>query len=341
MELPIIKDELGPMRKEGTAAGPVERKSRARGFLFAVASLLILGGLAIGAYSLLMGSPFSPHLTVNSLPNVEGLDTVEASEILNEQGFQVKVMLVKSDDLEGVVLLMDPKGGTPLSAGSEVVLQVATPRIIPEVVKLQEEQAKEVLTQEGFKRIDYIKEKSDEPKGRVLAVEPKEGMEAKAATLITVTVATPYVVPDVIGLDLASAVLLLSKESFQAAQISIYSDEPEGTIVDCDPVAGTELKSRSIVTIFIAKSREAELVAATQNYLATSEGFEVGGTTYELVQPEEGFYEVLYLGSNVTEATVIVIGVTTLPDGEVVHGVPKERTVTFYWNDDNTLASLE
>ncbi|MCL1796851.1 MAG: PASTA domain-containing protein [Eggerthellaceae bacterium] len=320
---------------------PEETEKKGRGKLIAIliAATLALAGIGIGGYLFMGGSLPQFWLgSAHALPDVVGMNKDAATELLLAQDFDVKIMEVKSDDVPGIVLLMDPRAGRRLSPGSEVVLQVATPRIIPDIIGKTEEEATDALTKEGFTKIRTVKEKSNEEEGTVLSVDPSAGMVAKASMTITMVIAEPYTVPDVVGMDVDDAVALMQEEGYEVSRVEVYSDLPEGTVVSTDPEAGAQLNSGSTVTLNVAKSRAAELIAATHSYLANVGILTVGGTNYEILFPDSGYFEVTYKGDNTTEATLTVMGITTLPDGEVLRGSAKTRVVSFVWNDDNTLA---
>lgn len=328
MEMPRVEDEPSAQKVEYRA--PEKEKQSGKGKKIALVSiiLLVLAALVAGAvtYQLeLWGG--------KSLPNVEELNVVEATQVLSDSGFAVKVMEVKSDDVEGKVLLMDPGPGRRLSEGSEVVLQVAVSRVIPEVTGQDVTQALEALETEGFENIEQVKQRSDEAENVVLAITPEVGEKAEARTKITLTIAEPYRVPDVTGLDIEAAYAALEAEGFAVAEYYVYSEATEYTVVESDPAVGSAIASGSTVTIHIAKSRSSELISATNNYLGLGL-IELDGTTYDI----QSIDSVKYIDYSTTRATLTVVGMTTLPDGEQVYGSPKQRTVSFTWNDDGSLA---
>jgi|GEM_PF-2215906 len=345
VELPPVEDKTKTKQKTYKASEtvePGEKKPLKKSVIIALSAIIVVALLGLGAYALVTKGGFPFDLFGGKpLPDVVGLSKEEATTLLEEEGFMVRIMYVKSDDVENRVLLMDPSANSRLSEGSEVVLQVATPRIIPVVVGLSEEEARQAFKEEGFEKVSYVKEKSNQPEGTVLAVNPPAGEKTKKTTAITVTIAESFKVLDVVGKSAAEAEAALVEEGYLVAIVYEYSDQPEGTVLSSNPAAGTKLNSGETVTISVAKSRATELVAATQNYLANASQISVGGTSYELVKPSDGQYSVSYQSGNVTTAKVTVRGFTTLPDGEVVWGSAKERTITFTWNDDNTLASLD
>ena len=329
MEMPHLAEEPPAEQMEYKAP---EKKKRSRGKVVAIVSVLLLllvAGAAAGvSYQMEMWGG-------KTLPDVEGKDLAEASQVIEECGFVPKPLYVKSDDTENKVLLMDPGAGKRLSKGSEVVLQVATARIIPELVGLDLEDAESRLKAEGFENVELLRVKSNEPANLVLESNLEVGTKAKAHTLITLTIAEPYTVPSLAGLDINEAYEILEAEGYVVAELYEYSEEPEYTVLSSDPEAGSVLASGSTVSIILAKSRSAELIAATNSYLGGLSSIELGGTLYEI----QSIDSVIYVDGSETQAVLTVVGVTTLADGETVRGSAKQKTLSLSWNDDNSIAS--
>ena len=59
------------------------------------------------------------------------------------------------------MLLTDPGSGGRAEEGSEVVIHVAVPRIVPDVVGKTRDEAAKLLEAEDFARVTFAEEKSD------------------------------------------------------------------------------------------------------------------------------------------------------------------------------------
>lgn len=332
MELPRVEGDAAPKAKEFRA--PDANEKRKGGKKKVVAIVLALLVIAAGAAA---GATYQMELWGGKiLPDVVGMTQADATYMLEGKGFTVRATQVKSDDTEGLVLLMDPGAGMRQEEGTEVVIHVAVARTIPEVVGKTEADARALLEKEGYEQVKTVAQKSDEAEGSVLAIDPVPGTKAKAAAPVTLTVAQPYTVPDVSGSSWDDAAATLEAEGYVAASAYTYTEDvPEGTIVSTDPAAGTKLASGSTVTAYIAKSRAAELEGAASSYLQGAGTLDIGGTSYEIVSVDS----VKYAGGNAVSFTVTAQAVTTL-DGEVVRGSAKQKSGTITFNDANEIVSV-
>lgn len=250
-----------------------------------VGVLVLVAALGGGAYALeLWGG--------KSVPNVVGLTEAEAIDRLETAGFSTSTVSVKSDDVEGIVLRTDPAAGRRAEPGSEIVLDVSCARTIPEVMGKTTEEALSQLKAEGFDAVEVIEEKSNETAGTIIAVSPEVGTRAKASAKITLTAAIPFLVPACANMTADEAAEALEAEGYTAAMAYSYTEEvAEGLVVGTDPEAGTALPSGSEVTVFIAKSRAAEVTAFAREWFSRSAHYAMGGMSYELQSVDGITYE--------------------------------------------------
>ena len=85
----------------------------------------------------------------------------------------------------------------------------------------------------------------------MLAVDPGEGKAFVSSDQITLTVAQPFKVPDVVGLTLSDAEKAI--EAAGLAHTVSYTDEKgeENAVVSTSPEAGTEVSEGSTVTLYV------------------------------------------------------------------------------------------
>lgn len=332
MELPRIDGSSAPKQKEYRAPDAHQKKGgKGKAFLIALVCLLALGGAAAGVtyYLELWGGKM--------LPNVVDMTQPDAIYTLESKGFTVRALEVKSDDTEGVVLLMDPGAGMREEEGTEVVIHVAVARTIPQdVVGRQRDEVANLLEQEGFQNVTFKTEKSDEHEGTVLAIDPAPGEKATAGKPITVTVSVPYTVPEVAGKTWDEAKTALEEAGFVAQDAYVYDDTvAAGSVIGTDPAAGEKLPSGTTVTVNIALSRAAELESAAWGYLQSAGTITIGGTSYAI----ESVDAVSYQGNETTSFTITGKAMTEL-DGEMVYGSSKQKSGTIVWDSANNVVSI-
>ena len=115
-----------------------------------------------------------PKPPARELDTLAGVEAEAAYNLLIDQGF--KPLIKKEVSYvyeEGLVTRTDPAAGTELEAGSTVYIYVSTgPEVeekpMPNVVGLEVERARELMTQMGFTNVRYESVESQKPKGEVV-----------------------------------------------------------------------------------------------------------------------------------------------------------------------------
>ncbi|MBU5404460.1 PASTA domain-containing protein [Paraeggerthella hongkongensis] len=331
MEMPRIEGGAAPKQKEFRAPDPNAKKG-GKGKVVAIVLACLVAAAGIAAVATYQMELWGGKI----LPNVVGMTQTDATYVLEGKGFAVRTMQVKSDETEGVVLLMDPGAGARQDEGTEVVIHVSEARVVPETVGIQRDEAAAKLKEFGFENVKFVTQKSDEREGIVLAVSPEAGTKAKANEPVTVTVAAAYTVPDITGMTWDQAVAAIEAEGLTATSAYVYDDAAaDGTILGTSPAAGEKVASGSSVTVNIARSRGAELTAAAQAYLASAGTVNIGGTTYA-IQSVDG---ITYQGNDTTAFTITAAAITTL-DGETVRGSYKQKSGVIVWDSANSIVSI-
>lgn len=271
-----------------------------------------------------------------AVPDVVGMTEADAAGVLEEQGFAVRSTQVKSDDTEGLVLIMDPAAGSRAGEGSEIVIHIATARSIPDIVGKAEERAVAAMEDAGYENVTYEKERSDEAEGTVLSVEPAAGTRAKSSVAITVKVAEPYVVPDTSSLSLDGAIEAIQDEglSYDIAYIDT-EDYPDGAVIGTEPAAEEKVKSDTVVVIEVARARGARLVQLTRDMLSPGSTVAIDGVSYEVVS----LGAVEYLGDD-TVAFTITAQPFTYFMGQYVSLESREVSGQVAWTADNGVAGI-
>jgi serine/threonine-protein kinase len=139
----------------------------------------------------------SVTLTISSGPGnttvptgLIGLSLEEARNLLTAAGLLIaQTQAVDSDQLPGVVLKVLPEQGTTITAGSGVVLQIASGNVqVPALVGVSEIQAKTLLAQAGFLVREIFAYDSSQQLGVVLAQAPEAGATKTIGSTVTITI---------------------------------------------------------------------------------------------------------------------------------------------------------
>ena len=330
MRMPRIEEESS-INDQKSFRAP-EKKKRGSGVKIALAVILVLAlcgaGAAFATYQMeLWGGKV--------VPDVVGMTQADATNTLQSKGFAVRATQVKSDETEGVVLLMDPGKGGRMQEGGEVVIHVATARQVPAITGMARADAEAALSAEGLDNVTITTQRSDEAEGTVLSVDPAEGQRVRASTAVTVVVAEPYTVPSIANMTQSQATTALQEAGYNPYIEYVYTEEyVEGTVLGTNPGEGERLPSGSDVGIRVAMSRANELVSATQYLLAPGATVVIDGINYDIVSCDS----VTYQGNETTAYTITAtpftyfLGVKLPLSAQAVSG-------SITWTADNTIAS--
>lgn len=322
----IYSDETNPDASK--------RKGKKPLIIGLVSALVIVAFLAI-AYLL----QFWGGATV---PDVVGMDKAEATKVLEDAGFEVTVVDIKSDDVEGIVLSTNPEGLKRAELGSAILLNVSVPRTIPDILGMNVEEASSLLVQEGFTNVEYVDAKSNEEAGSVVGVEPSVGTRSKADSKVVVQVAIPHVVPDVAGKTSEEARAALEEEGYVVEVAYLYTEDvADGQSVSTDPAAGAELASGSKVVLNLAKNRSREIESLARAYFDAINTFRINGQDYEM----RSISSLRYAGDNKCAFTIIARPFETHSwfgvEMETRYGNDETINGTMTYNDQNQVIAID
>lgn len=330
-------ETAAPKASHSSPAQPSHgRRNRSKKpLIVGICALVLVVALAVAG-----GTYYAELWGGRTIPDVIGMAQDAAIEDLEQKAFAVEATSVPSDEPEGTVIGCEPACGSRVEEGSTVMLTVATPRLVPKVKGLSQQEAADALAAEGFTAIEYKEKKSNKDEGTVLSVNPKAGEEAKADTPITLTVAVPFTVPNVEGKSQDEAVKLLEDEGYHVStDWYVTEDIEEGTAVSTDPEAGTKLDSGSDVTLYIAHSRGTELRELTASILPGAT-LTIDKVTYQVQDVKSTSYR----GDGEVNYTVTAkkYEVVTLPFGlgEKTYYDDKVQTIEggIVWDDNNEVS---
>jgi serine/threonine-protein kinase len=119
-----------------------------------------------------------------------GLSLEDARYKLTSAGLLIsQTIAVDSDQAPGVVISINPIPGTTITAGSGVVLEIASGNVqVPSLVGLNEIGAKTVLTQAGFLIREITAFDPSKPVGEILAQAPEGGATKTIGSIVTITI---------------------------------------------------------------------------------------------------------------------------------------------------------
>jgi serine/threonine-protein kinase len=119
-----------------------------------------------------------------------GLSLEEARNRLTAVGILIsQTIATDSDQAPGVVLSVNPPAGTLITAGSGVVLEIASGNIkVPSLIGLNEIDAKTILTQAGFLIREITAFDSTKAIGTVLSQAPESGTTKLIGSVVTITI---------------------------------------------------------------------------------------------------------------------------------------------------------
>lgn len=197
------------------------------------------------------------------VPEVVGMSSSDATDVLREAGFDVRLVPVPSQEPSGTVVGQMPAAGAQARKGSEVRLNVAQqaepePAVVPDVVGLELADAARSFAQEGLKvAVRYVP--SDEPQGRVVAQAQAAGTERQRGDTVQLNVSTRAdpaertVVPRATGgrLDRGRAALEAAGLEVLALTIGEGEVRNESTVGSQSPAANALIPRGSLVLLYV------------------------------------------------------------------------------------------
>ena len=332
MQMPAIEGDETPKSRDFKESSTVKKSGRKTKVIIAIVIAVVVVAAAIA------GATYALEIWGGkSIPDVCGMTQSEAQKVLEGQGFTVRSTQVKSDDTEGLVLIMDPVAGSRQSEGSEVVIHVSVARSVPNVVGKTRAEAEALMANEGFEKVTYKEVRSDETEGTVLTVFPDAGTRGRANTEITVEVAVPYTVPDVSDMTSYEAQTAISDAGLSPYIVYVDNENyAEGAVLGTNPEAGEKVTGGSSVAVQVAVHRSSELISATRELIFTGATIQVGSTNYYVTSLDA----CSYIGNDQTSFTMTASAYVTLL-GEMVMGSPRSVSGVITWTSDNQVSSIE
>ena len=192
-----------------------------------------------------------------TVPTVIGETQADATEILEEAGFEVQSSTFESCNEPRRVAEQNPRAGTEADEGStvEIFISLGLEVPVPAVVGKPRAEATELLGEEDL-QVDERRVFSDSVgAGRVVRTDPPVGERVQCETSVRMFVskgAELVSVPDVLGLQESAAEAALRDAGLIPNVETENADEPEGIVIAEDPGPGSRLERGSEVVITVS-----------------------------------------------------------------------------------------
>ena len=329
MKMPRVEGEQPEQSHDFMASSTVPKKSHAKAIGIAVAVVVVALAAVAAAYFMgLWGGKV--------IPDVAGMTETDARAILEESGFTVRATQVKSDDTEGLVLIMDPAAGTRAPESSEVVIHVASARLVPDIVGKTSAEAAALLAEAGYDNVTFEKVRHDGDEDVVLSVEPAAGERAKSYSEVKVSVSEPFKVPDISGMSWDEAIAAIEEAGLEYQVVYVNTEYyAEGSIINTTPEAGAVVSEGAYVSINIAQSRATVLTSLTQNLLVPGSTVNVNGYDFTI----DALNSVSYLGNDTVAFSFTGRPYVSLL-GEVIHASSQTVNGQVVWSPSNEVVSI-
>ncbi len=196
-----------------------------------------------------------------TVPDVRGMSRDDAVASLTAASLKVSVAEVYSEQEPGVVTAQSPGPGTRLVEGETVRINVSRgirQVAVPSVVGGSLDAAIAEIEDAGFVAGSPVFENSDKPENTVIAQDPAGGSLQRPGATIALTVSkgpAQVQVPDVEGLDLATARATLRAEGFRVSVVRADTDliEEDGIVLAQSPAGGVDADPKSTVTLTVGR----------------------------------------------------------------------------------------
>lgn len=195
------------------------------------------------------------------VPSVVGMTQAQASAALKDAGLSIATVQTAASSTvpKGKVVSQDPKAGTSVAKGSQVMLTVSSGTglvTVPDVVGKAQTTAADVLQTAGFTVSATQKASSTIAEGDVISQSPAGGTNAKKGSKVTITVssgASSAAVPSVVGQTQAAATSKLQNAGFTVdATTQASSTVASGSVISQNPSAGVQAQQGSTVSIVVS-----------------------------------------------------------------------------------------
>jgi serine/threonine-protein kinase len=275
------------VEEEVTYAEPLEEDRGPRWWLWGLLAALLVAG-AIVAALLLAGED------KKAVPRVVGADVATAARTLRNEGFKPVVERVRNQRPKDEVIAQSPNAGEELEEGDEVTLTVSDgPGLkgVPDVDGLTRKQARQRLTEAGFKVREREEASDDVAEGKVIETAPAAGTQVEVGSAVTIVVSTgpeQVTVPNVVQSSLDEARGEIEGAGLEVrVQREETNDAEPDTVLGQDPTGGAEVDEGTTVTLTVAEEIEEVAVPSVVGLADSAAAERLSGAGLEVDVQEE------------------------------------------------------
>jgi eukaryotic-like serine/threonine-protein kinase len=259
VKIPAPEDSTQVIR----TVGVLERQAVKRpGWLVALALTLLVGGLAIGAWS--AATLVRTVIGQVEVPRVVEREPEQANRLIRGAGLNPSFQESEysTSVAEGLITRQEPTPGRSVAKGSLVRYWTSRGRPVvdvPNVIGKKLQDAVAALAESGLRAGKVQGEFNEAEQNTVLRQNPDAGRELRSGDTVDLVVSQGQeegTVPNVIGLTEANAVEVLANSGFRVHRINEPNDRPAGEVFDQDPKPGAQAPSGEIIDIFISEGPE-------------------------------------------------------------------------------------
>ena len=205
------------------------------------------------------------------VPNVTGMQVVEAQKLIEGAGFEV-VLKDEFDDkvTPGLVVRQDPVAKTMCKEGHSIFLYISKGMEtveVPNLVGKALAEAERLIAKKGFVLGDITVVHKEGAKGVVQSQIPQANKpiaHGSKIDLIILDEAKEVTMPTVLGLPETEAKAVLKKQGFNKISVKqVPSKREAGIVAHVTPLVGTKLMNDSIVILSVSNG---QMIAAVNKY---------------------------------------------------------------------------
>ena len=233
------------------------------GFIAVIA--LVVGGVVL-YNALTKTDPVIEEPTTVVVPNVVGFELEAATQALTDAGLETELVRTENAEIpENQVFQTDPAADTVVEKDSVVRVffnPIKEPQPVPDVAGQNLEEAKRLLTEDGFVPGTVTSEASDKPKDTVIRTDPPATTSLTVGSPVNIVLSAgpdAKTIPNVAGQNQDAARQLLEGEPFKFVVTAVTEASDTvvaGAVIRTEPAIGGELAVGSPITIVVSLGLE-------------------------------------------------------------------------------------